>query len=292
MADLMVIANPVSGGGRGQKVGEAVVRELAERGVATDLVFTQGRGHGGCLASKGLAEGCRRFAICGGDGTVHEVVGALATSDAALGIVPCGRGNDLARTFELPGDVKQAVDVLVTGVARRIDLGRIGDRYFGTVACVGFDAAVARTVYESRAPFSGRAAYVWAAFKALMTYRSPRVRIEGDFGVFEGPILLVAIGNTGTYGGGMNILPRAVCDDGLLDLCIVREMPRRRVLRFFPRIFSGAHTGLPPVRIERSRCVRIETSEPLWVFADGEPICQTPATIEVAEGALTVVGRG
>ena len=125
--------------------------------------------------------------------------------------------------------------------------------------------------------------------KGVMTYRSPTVRLEGDFGCFEGPILLVATGSTGFYGGGMKILPSAVCDDGMLDVCIIGKLGRLRALRLFPRVFSGGHAALPSVRMERTRSLSIASPEPLWIFADGEPICQTPATIEVAELALTVV---
>ncbi|MSS73968.1 MAG: diacylglycerol kinase family lipid kinase [Candidatus Latescibacteria bacterium] len=289
MPDLVVIANPVSGGGRGRKAGEAVVRTLRERGVSVKLRLTEGRGDGARLTSEALSAGCRRFAVCGGDGVIHEVAGALANSGAALGIVPCGRGNDLARALGIPKNLKEAIEVLVSGEERRIDLGKVGGRYFCTVACMGFDAEAGRAVYEHQAPFSGTAAYVLAVLKTLRTYRGAPVRIAGDFGVFEGPILLAAIGNTGFYGGGMQILPQAACDDGLLDVCIIDPLPRLKLLRYFPRIFSGSHISLPEVHTLRGRSIRIESPRPLWIFADGEPICQTPAQVEVVEKALTVI---
>ena len=114
------------------------------------------------------------------------------------------------------------------------------------------------------------------------------VRLVGDFGVFEGPVLLAASGNTRSYGGGMHITPQAVWDDGLLDICIVRPISRLTVLRLFLRVFSGSHVRYSPVRIERTRSLSIESEAPLWIYADGEPICQTPATIEVVPGALRV----
>ena len=289
MTDWVVIANPVSGGGRGRKVGEAVVRALCERGVRAGLRLTEGRGDGARIAAEALSEGIRRFAVCGGDGSIGEVAGALAHSDAALGIVPCGRGNDTGRALGIPKALKEAVEVLISGEERRIDLGRVGDRYFCSVACLGFDAEAGRAVYEGRVPFSGTAAYVLAVLKTLMTYRGPEVRIVGDFGVFEGPILLTAVGNTGFYGGGMQILPQAACDDGLLDVCVIDPLPRLKLLRFFPRIFSGTHVSLPEAHLLRSRSVRIESSRPLWIFADGEPACETPAQVEVVEKALTVI---
>ena len=289
MPDFVVIANPVSGGGRGRKVGEAVARAFGERGVRAELRLTEGRGDGARIAAEALSEGIRRFAVCGGDGSIGEVAGALAHSDAALGIVPSGRGNDTGRALGIPTGLKAAVEVLISGEEWRIDLGRVGERYFCTVACVGFDAEAGRAVYEHEVPFSGTAAYVLAALKTLMTYRGPEARISGDFGVFEGPILLAAVGNTGFYGGGMQVLPQAACDDGLLDVCVIDPLPRLKLLRFFPRIFSGTHVDLPEARVLKSRSVRIESSRPLWILADGEPACETPAQVEVIPKALTVI---
>ena len=264
-------------------------RRFSGRDLKATLAFTQGRGDAARIASEALASGCRQFAVCGGDGTVHEAVGVLAGSDAALGIVPCGRGNDLARALGIPRDTASAAEVLTSGFARRIDLGKIGDRHFGTVACLGFDSEVARRVYEGRVPFSGTVGYVWAVLRTLLTFRCPVVRLAGDFGAFEGPVLLAATGNTPFYGGGMKVTPQAACDDGLLDVCIVRELSRLAVLRFFPRVFSGRHVDLPPVQALRTRSLRMWTQEPLWIFADGQPVCRTPATIEVVERALTVL---
>jgi diacylglycerol kinase (ATP) len=289
MADWTVIANPVSGGGRGREVGEAVVRALGERGLNAVLRLTQGRGDGARLVLEALSTGCRRFVVCGGDGAIHETAGALAGTDAALGLVPCGRGNDFARALGIPKRLSAAVEVLVSGEDHRIDLGRVGGHSFCSVACMGFDAEAGGLVYEHRVPFSGTAAYVLAVLKTLRTYRAPEVRIAGDFGTFEGPVLLIAVGNTGFYGGGMQILPQAACDDGLLDVCVIDPLPRLKLLRSFPRIFSGSHIRLPEVHAFRGRSIRIESSRPLGVFADGEPVCRTPVTLEVVEKALTVI---
>jgi diacylglycerol kinase (ATP) len=286
--DVVVIANPAAGGGRGARVGERVVSALAARGVDAALAPTAGPGDATRLAAAAVAGGARTVAACGGDGTVHEVVAALAGGTAALGIVPCGRGNDLARVLGIPAAVEAAAEVLAAGRVRRIDLGRIGDHRFSTVASLGFDAEAAELVHRRRVPFTGTAAYLCAVARTLVTYRAPGAHLEGSFGVFDGEILLAATGNTSTYGGGMRIAPRAVCDDGLLDLCIVRPVPRATFLRHFPRIFAGTHENLPFVEMLRTRELAITTSRPLWIYADGEPIGRTPARITVEPGALAV----
>jgi diacylglycerol kinase (ATP) len=286
---MLLVANPVAGGRRGQSMALRVGKALAERGVRTGLVFTQEPGDARRMARTAVDEGCRTVVACGGDGTVHEVVAALANSSAALGIVPCGRGNDLARALGIPKDVDGIVTTLIEGAPREIDLGMIGERYFSTVASMGFDSEAAELVYRKKVPFSGSAAYLCAVFKTLISFRSPVAKLSGDFGNFEGEVLLAATGNTTTYGGGMKITPGAACDDGLLDICIIRAVPRRTFLRHFPRIFAGTHESLPFVEIRRTRRLRLETSSPVWIYADGEPICQTPAEIEIAQKALTVL---
>lgn len=287
--DYHIIANPVSGKGRGRAAGEEVRRRLSEEGASVRLSFTEGRGHGRDLAAQAVAGGATRVVACGGDGTVHEVAGALAGSRATMGVVPCGKGNDLARVLKVPKETGAAAEVLLKGEGRWIDLGRVGDRYFCTVAMVGFDAEVARSINEDGVPFGGTAAYVYGVLKTLLTYRSPSMQLTGDFGGVEGRVFLAATGNTSTYGGGMRIVPSAVCDDGALDVCIVRHLPRWKVLLLFPRVFSGTHADLPVVEMRRTRRLRIECPEPMWIFGDGEALCRTPATLEVAEKALQVI---
>jgi YegS/Rv2252/BmrU family lipid kinase len=296
---VLVVANGAAGARRGPAIGECVTAELRRAGFAAELLLTRGRGHGTELAASALARGTQRIIACGGDGTVQEVVRALAGTAALLGIVPCGRGNDFARVLGIPKDPVAAARIAGSGHTRRIDLGRVrafgaggaGDAPspFTTVAAVGFDSEAAAFVHRSRLRLPGPFAYLVAVARTLVTYSSPEVRIEGDFGEFAGRVLLVATGNTTTYGGGMKIVPAAVWDDGFLDLCIVRAIPRRTLLPAFPRIFAGTHVELPFVETRRARRVRIEASRPLWVFADGEPVGKTPAEITIEPLALSVL---
>lgn len=294
MPELAVIANPISGRGRGRAVGEEVLRRLAERGVRAELLITEQPGDGTRAAIQVLKDGCRRIVACGGDGTVHEVAAALVPAGGVLGIVPSGRGNDIARVLGIPDDVAGAVAVIAGGIERRIDVGRIGNRTFLTVASLGFDAEVAARARRSALRLPGALNYVGAVLATVATYRSLEVELEGDghFGRFTGPVLMVATANMSTYGGGMRIAPAAICDDGLFDVCIVRELPRRTLLRLFPRVFSGTHVSLPFVEMRRTRRLRIRTSRPAQLYADGEPMGETPATIEVAERALAVLSPG
>ena len=123
----------------------------------------------------------------------------------------------------------------------------------------------------------------------MIRYRSPWVHLKGDFGEYEGFLLLAATGNTSRYGGRMKITPSAVVDDGLLDVCLVEAVSRREVVRMFPKVFSGKHVSHPAVSMKQTQRLEVESLAPLWLWADGEPIAQTPATIEVVHHALSVV---
>ncbi|MYC15475.1 MAG: diacylglycerol kinase family lipid kinase [Gemmatimonadetes bacterium] len=283
-----IIANPVSGRGRARRIGERVADLLRERGVNAHLMMSGAPGDCERLAREALARGARQVAACGGDGTVHEVVNGLANSDAVLGVVPCGRGNDLVRALGLSSDVKDVVNTLVHGEDRAIDLGKTGGRFFTTVASLGFDTAVAQRARSRPSRLGGTASYCLAVLQTLFGYRSPLVRLRGDFGVFEGRVLLAATANAPFYGSGIKIAPDAIFDDGVLDLCIVADVSRWTVLRMFLRAYSGAHVGHSAVRVVQTRTLQIESDDSLWIFADGEPMCEVPAMIEVVSGALRV----
>ncbi|RMF84431.1 MAG: diacylglycerol kinase family lipid kinase [Nitrospinota bacterium] len=287
-SDFLLIVNPTAGKGRARlRAGEAY-RHLTAAGLSGEMVFTRRRGDGARLAAEGLAQGVPRIIACGGDGTIHEVVNVLAYSEAILGILPGGKGNDLARALGIPHHPIAAAGVILSGTVRTIDLGRLNDRYFSTIAALGFDAEVSRQVNEMQMPFAGVGTYLYAALKTLWHYQCPHIRLTGDFGRFEGDIFLTATGNSSSYGGGLQILPPASLDDGVLDVCIIKAVPRRTILRMFPTVFWGGHTAHPAVTITQTRHLSVESPTPLWFFADGEPICSTPASIEVAAGALRV----
>jgi diacylglycerol kinase (ATP) len=191
--------------------------------------------------------------------------------------------------LKIPTKPVEAIEVLLKGATRQVDLGKIGDHYFDTIVTCGYDAEVSRRVTEEGAPFSGTASYVYTAITTLFSYQSPDARLEGDFGSYEGKILLTATGITASYGGGMKIVPEAIIDDGLFDVCIIEPVPHRTVLRLLVTLFWGGHAGHRAVRMHRTKSLTIETDPPILLYADGERICYTPATVEIVERGLTVI---
>ncbi|MXY99523.1 diacylglycerol kinase family lipid kinase [Candidatus Poribacteria bacterium] len=162
-------------------------------------------------------------------------------------------------------------------------------KYFVTIATCGYDAEVSRRAAKGTPLFAGTASYAYAAVETLFYYDPPSVRLEGDFGIYEGPLLLAATGITSRYGGGFKIVPDARINDGLFDVCIIRPVSSLTVLRLLVTLFWGGHVKHPAVSMHQTRTLKIETDTPMLLYADGEPMCETPATIEIIKNGLVVM---
>ena len=303
MNDFILVANPISGKGHAKNVAEQGYAALTESGQQGQLVLTSASGDAKRFAHEAIADGTRYIIACGGDGTLHEVVNGIATGpDVTLGVLPCGRGNDFAAAIGVPLKPEAAIATLLSGTPIRVDLGCcyqsniVGaisesrtEHYFTTIATCGYDTEVSRRAAKGTPLFAGTASYAYAAVETLFYYEPPFVRLEGDFGVYEGPILLAATGITSRYGGGFQIVPDARIDDGLFDVCIIRPVSSLTVLRLLVTLFWGGHVSHPAVSIHQTRTLTIETETPLLLYADGEPMCETPATIEIIKGGLVVM---
>ena len=227
-----------------------------------------------------------------------------------LGVLPCGRGNDFAAAIGVPRKPEEAIQNLFTGKPTQVDLGKITPlpvdepsraqtgtetpspqktRYFITIATCGYDAEVSRRGAERSTPFKGTAAYVCAALATLADYKCPIIKLEGDFGTVEGEHLLAATGITPRYGGGFRIVPNARYDDGLFDVCSIRPVSKITILRLLVTLFWGGHVSHPAVEMRQTRTLRIETEPAMLLYADGEPMCETPAMIEIVKHGLTVI---
>ena len=162
-------------------------------------------------------------------------------------------------------------------------------KYFVTIATCGYDAEVSRRATKGTPLFAGTASYAYAAVETLFYYDPPSVRLEGDFGIYEGPLLLAATGITSRYGGGFKIVPDARINDGLFDVCIIRPVSSVTVLRLLVTLFWGGHVKHPAVSMHQTRTLKIETDTPMLLYADGEPLWETPATIEIIKDSLVVM---
>jgi diacylglycerol kinase (ATP) len=264
---------------------------LHEAGHEVVVRLTEYRGHGTALAAAAVQAQHGAVIVCGGDGTIAEVLPSLAQTHTALGLIPLGTGNDLARALGIPRSPASAVRLLHRGLPSTIDLGRCGDRWFATVAAFGFDAEISQIMEGGDAPLHGTAGYLLASLRHLRTYVPPRVRLSGDFGTLEREVFLAAIANTRSYGGGLRIAPDANPEDGCFDICIVDGgLSRSRLLSLLPKVFWGGHIGHPAVQVLRTRLIHLEpVAGQHLLHADGEPLVTTPAMLEIEARALRVI---
>ena len=285
----VLIANPTAGNARARSFAEQAALAIQDAGQAVELRYTRAKGHATELAQQAVAEGAERLVVCGGDGTIGETLAPLAGSHTALGLLPCGTCNDLARALDVPLQVEAAIDNLLHGEVRAIDLGRAGDRFFATIAAFGFDAEVNRRMDSVQGPLSGRPRYILEALRHLARYQPTWVRLCGDFGELEQEVLLVSTANARNYGGNLCVAPDADLGDGLFDVVVVDAVPRWAILSLMLRLFWQAHVRHPAVRVERTARLALHTDEPHLVYADGDYLGQTPLVLEISPAALRVV---
>ena len=285
----VLIANPTAGNARARAAAEQAALAIQDAGQAVELRYTRAKGHATELAQQAVTEGAERLVVCGGDGTISETLAPLAGSHTALGLLPCGTCNDLARALDVPLRVEAAIGNLLHGEVRVIDLGRAGDRFFATIAAFGFDAEVNRRMESAQGPLSGRPRYILEALRHLARYQPTRVRLCGDFGELEQEVLLVSTANARNYGGNLCVAPDADLGDGLFDVVVVDAVPRWAIPPLMLRLFWRTHIRHPAVRVERTARLALHTDAPHRVYADGDYLGQTPLVLEISPAALRVV---
>jgi len=290
----VLIVNPKAKRGRAVLLAQRAQKRLMERGWQCELLISESGEHIKQLTREAVERGVDAVIIAGGDGSVHQAVQVLANTKVPLGIIPCGRGNDLARALGLPYSPELAADVIAEGNLRRIDLGLISAAnltephfYCGIVTC-GFDSDVAEFAYRHRSIPGGWIGYLGAALVLLAKFQFQQVRVQGDDFEFQGSVLLVATANCPSYGGGLWIAPTAQIDDGLLHVCIIRQTSKLRILLLLPTVFTGRHISEPEVSLHAIKQIRLASEKPLPLFADGEPMGNTPAEIQIVPQALLV----
>ncbi len=285
-----VIVNPIAGNHKCRRYIPALTAKLSDRGISHHLKVSQYQGHIKQLTLQARERGCKRIIVCGGDGTINEAINALVDSDVKLGILPLGTGNDFARTLGIKENLDFACTVVRDEKVRKIDLVRVnGDKYYGSVGGIGFDAEVASWANRYKRFAPGATIYLLAILAKLFTYRFKQVSIVHDTGKHTGEILMAAIGNTEWYGGGINITPTAIMDDGVLDICVVQKINKLKLLLFFPSVLKGTHTRFSEVKLYRTKKISITSETPLQLLGDGEILGETPVSLEVIPQALNII---
>jgi diacylglycerol kinase (ATP) len=285
--EIALLTNPTAGKGRGAKARALVLRRLEEGGVAVRDLAGRDADEALDLARAVVADGVESLVVVGGDGMVHLGVQALAGSSSALGIIPAGTGNDVARYFDLPRkDPVAAANVVLRGDTRRVDLAKSGSKYFATVMAAGFDALVNERANRMTWP-KGQMRYNLATLAELRVFKPLHYTLDLDGQQLTLEAMLVAVGNGPSFGGGLRITEGALLDDGLLDVVVIKPMSRGGLVRTYPKLFNGTHVTHP--QYEHHRVAKVTVASPgITTYADGERFGELPLTVECAPGALTV----
>jgi diacylglycerol kinase (ATP) len=296
---VAVLANPTAGRGRHAGALPLVVARLEAAGLTVSQLEASTREAALSAAKRAVADGPEALVVVGGDGTVHLGLQAVAGTDVPFGIVPCGTGNDFSAQVGVPQAPEAAVDALVAalrgGATKSLDLaeckGVAGERlWFGAVLAAGFDAIVNERANHIRFPRGPQRYNVAIAIElAKLAPRHYKMTLDGVTQEFDS--VLVAVGNTASYGGGYLIAPAADPADGLLDIVIGKPMGRLTFARIRPSVYKGTHVDSPLVETHRARTIEI-VSEGITAYADGERICPLPITITCVPGALKLLTKG
>lgn len=295
---VTLLVNPSAGRGKAGHQLPQIIRALSDampgRVVeqVTTTSFSQAAEQAEMAVQRAGYSGA--LVVVGGDGMASIGLNACAGTPIPLGIIPAGTGNDFCRGVGLPTSVKGAVDSICKKWTRRIDLmsvtgqltGGASQRYVGSVVSTGFDERV--NWRTNRLPFRvGIASYLFSVLTELRDFRPLSYQLTVDQSQWELDAMLVAVGNSGMFGGGMRICPNADVTDGLLDVTIVHPVSRATLMRLLPTVFWGGFVNHPAVELLRAKQVRI-AGIGLYGMADGENLGDPPLDCGVVPGEVSL----
>lgn len=235
-----------------------------------DFSETQYRGNAKELAERACEEGYDAVVAVGGDGTANEIASALLSKPCAMGIIPIGSGNGLARGVGIPVSVRRSARLLLNGRIRTIDAGQIEDRHFFVTTGIGFDALIGK-LFDDQS-LRGPLPYFYIGVREFFFYRPELFTLKSDDRKFTVRALLITIANTKQWGNGVYIAPYAEVDDGLLDVCILHRITALRAMYHFPKLLTGKIDRVREYERFQTRSLQIIRQKPGPFHVDGEPV--------------------
>lgn len=289
MNRYLIVVNPISGRGNGERVVPKIARTLTSLRLPFDLVRTERPFHAAEIARQAAADGYAVVVGVGGDGTANEIINGLMQTkqivpnmNTALGVLPAGRGNDFAFGVGMPADLEAGCRILATGKRKPMDVGWVqggqepNGRFFGNSIGIGFDAVVSIEALKM-SPLTGFASYLAAVFKMIVrNYPAPQVEIVFEEQVLALPALMISIMNGRRQGGAFMMSPQAQNDDGLFDLCIAESVGRMRMLTLIPHFLKGTQFSQQEIHFKQTDRLTITAVHGvLPTHCDGEIISTT-----------------
>jgi diacylglycerol kinase (ATP) len=295
--DLLLV-NLLAGAGRARAALPALQSFASQRGWNVEVCLTASPSDLAEMARNAAQAGRRRILVLGGDGTFQVLLNSVFDQpDVILGIIPAGGGNDLATALGLPSDPLEAAASLLEGEVGCLDVAHVRtadgmERLYTGGGGVGLDAEASRHASGSYRRIPGRARYLLAAIRALLSFRAFGVRItflENKQESLECSALLAAVLNTPSYGAGLYLAPQARADDGILNLVLLEDLGVMEILRLLPAFAARGELNTNRIRRFDATHVRIETDSPLWFHGDGELLGRTPVEITVMPRAIRIL---
>ncbi|WP_017604878.1 diacylglycerol/lipid kinase family protein [Nocardiopsis alkaliphila] len=290
---VCLLVNPASGRRRAAVIAVRLKEALRAAGARVHVYTGRSAADSRRLARLAVSDRPDALVAVGGDGLVHQALQGVVGSGVPLAVVPAGSGNDVARAFGAPkASVPRLAQALLAGRSRPSDVVRLtladgSRRYYMSVLACGFDARVNERVNNLRFGM-GRVGYLYGIVAELRTFDPIDFEIEIDGRTIREPGMLVAVGNTDSYGGGLRVCAGALPDDGRLDVVLMREASRGRFIRHFPRLLNGSHLGLDEVRVEHGATVTIRGAAGV-AYADGERMGEPTLVCQVVPKAVEML---
>lgn len=300
-----VVVNPTSGGGKGLTDFPHISKLLRDNNIQHEAVFTEHKHHATALTVHAINSGYRHIIVVGGDGTLHEVVNGLfiqkctEPKEITIAVISAGTGNDWIRMFGIPTRYSEAIRAIKEGYTFLQDVAEVEyeeskyrqTRYMANVAGLGFDAAVIKRTISSKAKgVLGRGGYLWCLVRSFFSHKSTGVKIWiDDRLVFNDLLFSIAIGVGKYNGGGIQQLPDAVADDGILDVTLIRPVHWWHVVFRLRRLFNGTIYSIGHVTHARGKKIHIESSPEMPLEIDGELYSGTPVELRVKHREVRVI---
>lgn len=269
--DYYFIINPVAGLGKGLKTWKRIKSFLEKEKVKFEYALTEFPGHATQIAKDVIKKGYKFLVSVGGDGTIREVANGIEDKDIILGIIPAGRGRDLPRTLKIPKNPLNALKLILNkNRVIEIDHPKLNSERFVNFCGVGLDAEVAK-VANTKYKIFGVLSYLFAFLEVLKKWKVPEFVIEIEGKIRKVKAYLITIANGKFAGGGMQISPKSIINDGFLDVIIFHNMHKLKLLFNFPKVyFGGTHMKLKEVEHIKTKEIKIKIQEGIITQADGD----------------------
>ena len=303
-ANWLIIVNPNAGHGRGKKDWEKISSLLHKYQLHYYVHFTYAKGHAIKLTIEGIRNGFRKIIVVGGDGTMNEVVNgafqekSCPPSEITIGMITVGTGNDWGRMFGIPHDYEKAIKIIKQNKICLQDAGVVSyfhgksreKRYFINIAGLGFDAIVAkRTNNQKEKGRKGKMLYFWNLFESLMTYKHTQTDVVIDGRKISNHTFSISLGIGKYSGGGMLQTPKALPDDGLFDITIIKKISRGEVIKSVRKLYDGTILEHPLIESYQGKDVQIDSSPMIHLEADGESLGHSPFEFEIIPKSINII---